>query len=102
MNRDEIDRHVYRLEHEANEMVDLDDDGVRILTECSLRSLGSQMNQLTNLLVSLIQIYNIDQELRNQIARYAEDAIRENQDIELDLVRILKYLRKEDKHESDN
>ena len=83
-------------------MVDLDDGGVKTLIECSLRSLGSQMDQLTNLLVSLIRIYSIDQELRNQIARYAEDAIRENQDIELDLVRILKYLRKENKHKEES
>ena len=98
MYRDAVEKHIKRLKHEIKQYKDIQNhNDIETLLGCALIDIDDQREQLTSLMSDLIRVYNIEPELRHEIAEFITESLRDNRDLEILITRIADHLKKKTK-----
>lgn len=102
MYKDIVQKHINRLEKEIRTYQDLEESqDIDTLFGICLADIDHQREELTSLMADLVRVYNIEPELRHEIADFLTSALEDNRSLEVHLTRIVKYLKEKGKKEQD-
>ena len=97
MYKDIVQKHINRLEKEIRTYQDLEESqDVDTLFGICLADIDHQREELTSLMADLVRVYNIEPELRHEIADFLTSALEDNRSLEVHLTRIVKYLKEKE------
>lgn len=95
MYRDVVNKHIQRLQQEIREYKELEgDDDAEVIIGLGLADIDHQREQLTSLMADLVRVYNIEPELRHEIADFITSALEDNREVEIQLSRLADFLKK--------
>mgnify|MGYP007133709612 CR=1 FL=1 len=95
MYRDVVNKHIQRLQQEIREYKELEgDDDAEVIIGLGLINIDHQREQLTSLMADLVRVYNIEPELRHEIADFITSALEDNREVEIQLSRLADFLKK--------
>ena len=95
MFRGIVNKHIQRLQQEIREYKELEgNDDAEVIIGLGLSDIDHQREQLTSLMADLVRVYNIEPELRHEIAEFITSALEDNRELEIQLSRLADFLKK--------
>lgn len=95
MFRNIVNKHIQRLQQEIREYKELEgDNDAEVIIGLGLADIDHQREQLTSLMADLVRVYNIEPELRHEIAEFITSALEDNRELEIQLSRLADFLKK--------